>query len=834
MNVREWGVRPAVERSPIAAERLERLRAKLLDLSTMNRMLSFRHPRASCLRVVDELPEVLFQGLLQGDQLVFDPVEEPARRDLEAWHARRDQVPRAGEPADLKRPDAATWARHLGFNTDYDLPVETDSFLRPDRHGDKKIQTLHYSDELDARLRKIRSAGRTAIEESGANMLYMAFGFLEWHDQATSKAHQAPLLLLPVELDREQTRGGRYRSRVRWTNEELQTNLSLRKKLEEFNIKLPEFQEDQKLEAYLTEVARAVRHKSDWLVRRYVTLGLFEFGKILLYLDLDPERWPSHAPIDGHPLVRTMLEGGDDEGGFTRVSFAAQENVDQSSRAVELRDLHLELVDRADGSQCEALQTALDGRNLVIEGPPGTGKSQTITNLVAAALARGKTVLFVAEKLAALEVVRRRMRELGLGDFCLELHSHKTRKTDVLEDISDRIRASARSRPQRDLEAALARLAERRKKLSDYIDVISRPAGSFRDFTVGEALMRAGQARRKLGAAARALEGAGPKIEEVGNLSWAQMADAKMRLRQFAAAFEDLQVTGSAYEHPWAGVSVGSALPHDRDRIAALADVWAAAAEELRATLEQASLPELSATDLIMAPERFQVLDNLRSFAQRGEDLAGAIETTLGVAVARSAAGAEAIINALRLAAAAPLGSLETRNSFILTAGAAQWLRQHRQRVEEISQRQAKLREIFKEDAFSKAADDLEDWSAALSQGGLFARFGKRWRAASLAWEGVVRPGYLKVKAQEKAAHLASLRAFVLDHSALRSDRGIEERLGLGAYEPSFDHEGVIAVAEWADRIQSALPASFSGPLARCNRVLIEELAVEPQQVVLG
>ncbi|WP_245523960.1 AAA domain-containing protein, partial [Mesorhizobium sp. M2D.F.Ca.ET.223.01.1.1] len=154
-----------------------------------------------------------------------------------------------------------------------------------------------------------------------------------------------------------------------------------------------------------------------------------------------------------------MLEGGDDEGGFTRVSFAAQENVDQSSRAVELRDLHLELVDRADGSQCEALQTALDGRNLVIEGPPGTGKSQTITNLVAAALARGKTVLFVAEKLAALEVVRRRMRELGLGDFCLELHSHKTRKTDVLEDIADRIRASARSRPQRDLEAALARLA---------------------------------------------------------------------------------------------------------------------------------------------------------------------------------------------------------------------------------------------------------------------------------------------------------------------------------------------------------------------------------------
>jgi primosomal protein N' len=102
-------------------------------------------------------------------------------------------------------------------------------------------------------------------------------------------------------------------------------------------------------------------------------------------------------------------------------------------------DLDLSLVDRADGTQARALLHALSGRNLVIQGPPGTGKSQTITNLIAAVLQRGKTVLFVAEKLAALEVVRRRLRELGLGDFCLELHSHKTRKKSFFEDIKVRL-----------------------------------------------------------------------------------------------------------------------------------------------------------------------------------------------------------------------------------------------------------------------------------------------------------------------------------------------------------------------------------------------------------
>lgn len=156
----------------IVAERLERLRLKLLDLSTNNRMLSFRHPKTSCLRIVDELPEQLFQALLDGQALTFEPVLVPSPRELDVYYRQTaGEVPRhAAAPAETRRPEALAWAKRLGISTDYELPIETDPHEREERHSDRKIQTLHYPDDLDARLRKIRSAGRMAIEESGAKV----------------------------------------------------------------------------------------------------------------------------------------------------------------------------------------------------------------------------------------------------------------------------------------------------------------------------------------------------------------------------------------------------------------------------------------------------------------------------------------------------------------------------------------------------------------------------------------------------------------------------------------------------------------------------------------
>lgn len=291
-------------------QRLQRLRTKLLDLTTTNRMLSYRHPRASCLRVVDELPGQLFSSLIDGETFVFDPVPEPTLRELEAYHAPdANQVPRAGEGAARAKPDVVAWAKHLGIRVNYDLTIETDEFEREERHRDRKIQALDYPDALDARLRKVRAAGRTAIEESGANMLYLAFGFLEWKDQSASKAHQAPLVLLPVELEREARRGG-YRTLIRWTGEELQTNLSLRKKLEEFGIVLPVLKDEQSLEDYPwagvaasaampNDAERVARLAEEWA----------DAGDRLLKLTSEASYRAVPVPAWESPLKRIMQQG---------------------------------------------------------------------------------------------------------------------------------------------------------------------------------------------------------------------------------------------------------------------------------------------------------------------------------------------------------------------------------------------------------------------------------------------------------------------------------------------------------------------------------------------
>ena len=829
-SLHDWrtseGLRLTADEKGRIEQRIERLRQKLLDLSTKNRMLNFQHPKASCLRVVDELPHQLFDVLREGTTLTFEPLADPTLGELEAYNAPRpDQVRRATETRSTVRPDAATWARHSGINVNYDLPVETDEFERADRHADRKVQTLHFPDELDARLRKIRSAGRTAIEESGANMLYLAFGFLEWRDQQTSKAHQAPLVLLPVELEREPIRGGQFRTKIRWTGEELQPNLSLKKKLEELNINLPTLEEDQPLENYLTEVTRAIRHKVDWTVRRYVTLGLFEFGKILLYLDLDPERWPSHAPLSDNPLVREILNGSDSADGTSEEGAVWNPDPDESPEAFRHRDLALEVVDRADSSQCEALEVALSGRNLVIQGPPGTGKSQTITNLVAAALARGKTVLFVAEKLAALEVVRRRMRELGLGDFCLELHSHKTRKTEALDDISTRIIAGSHMRPPKDYEGALSRLATRRERLATYIDIVSQPAAGFAGLSISDALMKAGQARRKLGSRVKAVEALRPHFETPDTIDWATFSDAKGRLRQFSEAISELGLEGSAFSHVWSGVSSARVLPHDSDQVAELAVAWANSVDAVGAVLDDPRLKRLTLRDIAAASEGLAVLGKVRADLLVADDTVQAVKQSIGLDLERSASGAADIAAVLEAARLAPVADLDLRNPELLSEGAGPRLRAHQERLDALKRESKELSEVFRESAHSTHVDDLEDWAAALAQKGFFVKFGKRWRLAVHGAAAILRPANLAAQPGAKATWLKRLRIFQLDLKALQADNQVEAMVGADFSQFRFSTVAHARVGDWADAVRARLRPQLTQSLFRASVGSIESLA---------
>ena len=388
---------------------LERMRKRLLDLTTRNRLLNFRHLKRSSLRVVDEIPDQLFELLTDGKDLWFKPVPEPRRKDWILAGADEQDTDEAQEPGDsaelplpggrFRKPKPHEYAAKLGIATSFDLPSVPDGGDAPlsDRHRDRGIQTLHYPDELEAILRSISSAARLAIEETGTNMLYLVIGFLQWRESPDSTQDRfAPLVLLPVSLERgaldPNTRT--YRYILRYSGEDIVANICLQEKLrQDFGLELPSFEEEDTPETYFERVRRIISQKEGWQVRRQVTLTLLSFAKLLMYRDLDPRTWPPGMGPDQHPRVRELFEGIQ----HTEIAIAPDYPIDDLARVKQVPAI----IDNADASQHSALIDAISGENLVIQGPPGTGKSQTIANLIAAAMAEGKSVLFVSEKLAA-------------------------------------------------------------------------------------------------------------------------------------------------------------------------------------------------------------------------------------------------------------------------------------------------------------------------------------------------------------------------------------------------------------------------------------------------
>ncbi|MGE3512202.1 MAG: DUF4011 domain-containing protein, partial [Vicinamibacterales bacterium] len=430
---------------------LEKIRARLLDLTNRNRLLNFRHTRGS-IRVVDADPNVVFARLMNGEEIPFRHVPDPPSID--------DQPEEVGEDPPLQKTPAADHAASLGWNTQYDLTA-------PSRFnaGSPCLPVLHYLEDLETLSRKVGAAAKTAIEESGTNMLYLTFGFLEWYESDDSRqAHLAPLLTVPVALNRGGTKSKGFECRLEHSGEDTETNWSLVEKLRrDFAIEAPVIEEDDDPDQYFGRFRSVLAQKARWRIRRQVTLSLLSFGKLLMYRDLDAKVWPD---IKKHPLVTELFDGRKSD----TIVHAEEHPIDAPQLKHELPPL---VVD-ADSSQHSALIDAMRGQNLVIEGPPGTGKSQTITNLIAAALTKGNTVLFVSEKLAALEVVRRRLDEAGLGLFCLELHSHKTRKDSLLRDLEARLKSRGSFRDPKDLEQHLSIVEEKKRALTRYAELINK------------------------------------------------------------------------------------------------------------------------------------------------------------------------------------------------------------------------------------------------------------------------------------------------------------------------------------------------------------------------
>jgi hypothetical protein len=406
---------------------LDAARKELLDLGSHNPLLSYRPLKNRGLEIVEAAPAEIVRLLIQEKQpLAFI----------------------SGEDSLLSQPGQehreVSEARQAVF----------------------ELKTKHSSSQLQSRLLRTYETAQTFLEEQGANFLFLAIGMLDWHEEPENKQERrrAPLVLIPVYLARAEAQASFH---LRHTEEAVCENLCLRLKLKEFGDTLPNLpdRENLEIERYFDEVSEALKDRPGWSVdRNAIVLAFFPLKNILIYRDL--EAWASLADSSSsEPSVKALLQDS-----FREKDAARTEN-DQIDNLVSSSDL--KLVMDADGDQTLAILDAMQGRSMVIDGPPGTGKSQTITNLIAAAAGNGKKVLFVSEKMAALEAVKRNLDKIGLGDLCLELHRPKTNSELVLKELA-RTQQLGEPRP-RQLEKEIDILNRMRDRLNAYCVAMNTP-----------------------------------------------------------------------------------------------------------------------------------------------------------------------------------------------------------------------------------------------------------------------------------------------------------------------------------------------------------------------
>lgn len=571
-------------------ERIEDYRKKLLNLSLRNSLLNFKitSRRRSYLRLVDTTPDLFLSAIKQGfleltplPPLDNTPEDEKTSVFINAldnahladiYYLRSlselDKATEEFEEEELEKkrneielrliervrrdlglpprrqaqyPSLNEWARRHGINPNFDLPAKPETLV-PDVRA-RLLQTKLFREDLEKTLDNLRQIGRKSEQELGINTMYAAIGFLEWYESdASDRVIHSPLLLHPVKFER-QTRNNRISQLITSLEEETETNYTLIKKMQEFGLSLPAYDGEKYngFEAYLKEIIEIISYRSRWKVRRFITVAPFQFAQLVLYQDLDSRKNPQ---LTKHNVIKDLLVGSKSSG----LEVASIYDVDKPEIAKELKPL---LYD-ADSSQLSAIKDVLDGRNLVIKGPPGTGKSQTITNIIAALMARGKSVLFVAEKSAALDVVKTKLEKAGLGDFCLALHSAKTTRADALRSFRGRLELSQKRKAPIDIHEKRLELEGIRERLNHYASTMAKTQSSL------------GKTIHELIWALQQYEVKGPLPETLKYVSSTKIEHLThvdiARIEQKFAEFDDfskavLNTWGSVERHPWYGLA---------------------------------------------------------------------------------------------------------------------------------------------------------------------------------------------------------------------------------------------------------------------------------------
>lgn len=443
----------AEEKPSTPAGRIERWQRKLLDLSLRNRLLNFRPTKQTVPFLCPDVP------------FLEDRLADQARIRIVSLPEHNPQGER----------DKAIHLQTTGKDLDTEFALDA---LQRD-----ELSSPLEPNELDTRLTTLYRRAKNDLDEGGSNTLFLAVGFLRWKKSPEDeRSYRAPLLLVPIKLER---RSAASRFHLLHHEDEVRFNATLVQMLKkDFDLDLPQFEGDLPRDEsgvdvplVLESMRRAVRDIAGFEVVNETALSTFSFAKYLMWKDLVDRT----DALRNNRVVRHLIDNPDTpfEPGVA-TAFPHERDLDVTYHPKEIVNPL-----PADSSQLAAVMAAAEGQDFVLIGPPGTGKSQTITNMIAQCLAAGKSVLFVAEKTAALNVVYRRLREHGLGDYCLELHSNKAERKAFLGQMKASWEAAARGGAE-DWVDINEKLRLRRDELNSYVEALHRRSPS--GWTVFEGL----------------------------------------------------------------------------------------------------------------------------------------------------------------------------------------------------------------------------------------------------------------------------------------------------------------------------------------------------------
>lgn len=550
---------------------LELLRQKLLDLSLNNNLLNYTPSKKRTVEIKNENISEIYDLLVIQEKIMRFKADPNAVKKTTKKNAEADFDAAAG----------AEEEEEAGFLKGLRKKKENESTV-------VMLETPYHADELEERLFHANNQAISIFEEQGYPILYLAAGFLKWTD-GTKKSFKAPLILIPVEFKRV---GPKRRFTVHWTGDDIFASITLKAKLLEFGLELPEFtgaDDKSAVEFYLKAVEELISDKKDWEIIREANVDFYNFKKFVMYKDLDPKIWPEGKGPETHPLINQVFNPSQEsyDGGFMENDVDLKLNTENVYHIVN-----------ADSSQISVIEDVKSGKNLVVEGPPGTGKSQTITNLIAELLMMGKSVLFVSEKMAALQVVKKRLDTIGLGDMCLEIHSHKAQKKAVLDELD---RTLKRQQPaEKNYAQDLAELENLKYELNEYAKTLSRQVGP-----IGHTVYDIYGIREDVGHYFTVHKRKMTHVEFKNPERWdrKQWTEAISILEKIGDA---LPGVGGVKENPWRDVQPGIILPPDLQEIESLLEDTFRCAKEI-----SDSIDVIVEETGIVAPDSLNELDKI-------------------------------------------------------------------------------------------------------------------------------------------------------------------------------------------------------------------------------